>query len=686
MSWLLGLLGAFLGFGLSEAHDFASAAFGFGICWTVGTVSRMREQLERTEEALAHAQLQLAQLSAAARPLPPAEPALPVPPRAAPAVLPPAPALPVAAGARDARAPRCAPRAPAPPAPPPPPAEPGWESRALAAVQAWFTEGNVPVKVGVLVLLRGVAAALRYAAAQGYFTFPIELRLALIALAARGGARLRLARARAPARLRPEPAGRRARRAAADRVRGLPAVRAAARRGGLRAGAGAGGGRRACSRCCSTRRRWRCWASSAATSRRCSISTGSGNHVALFSYYAVLNAAVFAHRVAAELARCSTSSASSSPSASARRGARSSTGPRTFASVEPFLVLFFVFYVAIGLLYVLRQASTARPGWTARWCSARRWSPSRCRRRCCATSASALAFSALVVALLYAGPGVRACAAREASACSPRPTARSRWASRRWRCRSPSARARTASLWALEGAGAAWLGLRQRRACPGWRGSRCSCSRAAPSASAWWSHRPGFPATETAAAQRPLPRRGHPRAERLHPQPAARSPPARARARPAAAAVGAGVVAGRRCARAGRGRTAPGPRGLQLSLPRRDAARRGRAARRSGLGAARARGGREHGPRAGPDAGPERHGGPALLRTLVGGLAGLRRRGAGSAVAAARTRRARPGLRAPGAAVDPGRSLGLQLQHEAHVTWHLGDGWRYAAWCSRSRR
>jgi uncharacterized membrane protein len=77
---------------------------------------------------------------------------------------------------RSARA--LAPQPPRPPQPPQPPRPPLPPRPAIgpptgstsvgAALKSWFTEGNVPVKIGVLVLLFGVAAALRYAAAEGY--------------------------------------------------------------------------------------------------------------------------------------------------------------------------------------------------------------------------------------------------------------------------------------------------------------------------------------------------------------------------------------------------------------------------------------------------------------------------------------------------------------------------------------
>ena len=54
-------------------------------------------------------------------------------------------------------------------------------------MQRWFTVGNVPVKVGMLVLLAGVAALLKYANDQGWLQLPIELRLAGVSAAAMVG-------------------------------------------------------------------------------------------------------------------------------------------------------------------------------------------------------------------------------------------------------------------------------------------------------------------------------------------------------------------------------------------------------------------------------------------------------------------------------------------------------------------
>ena len=113
------------------------------------------------------------------------------PPRATPA---PAPAAPERAAGPPPipsapQTPTPAPAAPPmPPRPPRPvaPSRPDFATTAVRAVQRWFTVGNVPVKIGMLVLFAGVAALLKYGADQGWFTLPPELRLAGVAAAALG--------------------------------------------------------------------------------------------------------------------------------------------------------------------------------------------------------------------------------------------------------------------------------------------------------------------------------------------------------------------------------------------------------------------------------------------------------------------------------------------------------------------
>ena len=102
---------------------------------------------------------------------------------------------PAATGARSnahrGACPRPAAPPPVPPVPvqPPLPSEPALPNvieRGIGAVKRWFTEGNVPVKIGMLVLLAGVAALLKYVSDQGWLVLPIELRLAGVTVAALG--------------------------------------------------------------------------------------------------------------------------------------------------------------------------------------------------------------------------------------------------------------------------------------------------------------------------------------------------------------------------------------------------------------------------------------------------------------------------------------------------------------------
>ena len=66
------------------------------------------------------------------------------------------------------------------------PSRPDFATLAIRAVKRWFTVGNVPVKIGMLVLFAGVAALLKYAADQGWMVLPPAVKLALVAAAALG--------------------------------------------------------------------------------------------------------------------------------------------------------------------------------------------------------------------------------------------------------------------------------------------------------------------------------------------------------------------------------------------------------------------------------------------------------------------------------------------------------------------
>lgn len=227
---------------------------------------------------------------------------------------------------------------------------------AARAVKRWFTVGNVPVKIGMLVLLAGVAALLKYASDQGWLTVPIELRLAGISAAALAGLVFGWRQ-------------RENKRSFALAVQGgaigvlLLTVFAAFKMYGLIEAAPAFGlsivliagvGVLAVVQNSKTLAVLGILAGFMAPIW---LSTGSGNHVALFSYYAVLNAAILAiawwrpWRVLNLLGFVFTF------------GIGTVWGvlqynANKFASTEPFLLLFFAFYLIIPILYARKQPAS----------------------------------------------------------------------------------------------------------------------------------------------------------------------------------------------------------------------------------------------------------------------------------------------------------------------------------------
>ncbi|MFT4257155.1 MAG: DUF2339 domain-containing protein [Pseudoxanthomonas sp.] len=233
------------------------------------------------------------------------------------------------------------------------PAEPDFIQRGVERIKHWFTTGNVPIKVGMLVMLAGVAALLKYASDAGWLRMPIEFRLAGIAATALAGLAFAWRK-------------RESHRAFALAVQGgaigvllltvfaafknyqlIDALPAFAISVVLVAGL--------------------CVMAVLQESRTLAIlgvlagfmapiwlSDGSGNHVGLFSYYALLNAGIFAiawlrpWRVLNLLGFAFTF------------GIGTVWGvlqysPAKFASTEPFLLLFFAFYLLLPLLYARKQ-------------------------------------------------------------------------------------------------------------------------------------------------------------------------------------------------------------------------------------------------------------------------------------------------------------------------------------------
>ena len=365
-------------------------------------VTQLENRLARVEQARADAGTEalaasLAAKAAAARPATVASPVVetPVPPSpssesipsestpAAPGLAEPVAERPITGRARfdvpDAPLPPAAPTAkPGPTAPPPmPPVPPRGDAQPPAAprpqaprprperetpdpvsilfgkVKAWFTEGNLPVKIGMLVLLAGVASLLKYASDQGWVSVPMELRLGGIAAAAIAGLVFAWRQ-------------RETRRSFALSLQGgaigvLMLVTFAAFKlyGFIEAGPAfaitillvAGLGVLAVLQNALALAVFGLLAGFLAPIW---LSTGSGNHVALFSYYAVLNLGIFgiawhrSWRLLNLLGFVFTF------------GIGTIWGvldyqPAKFASTEPFLILFFALYLLIPLLHARRD-------------------------------------------------------------------------------------------------------------------------------------------------------------------------------------------------------------------------------------------------------------------------------------------------------------------------------------------
>ena len=246
------------------------------------------------------------------------------------------------------------------PAQTPPPAEP--EPRRLSVlepVMQWLVGGNTVLKVGIIILFFGVAFLIKYAADSGIL--PIELRLAGVAAAGIaflvGGFRLRDRGAVQSAyglalqgagigilylsifgafrfyHLLPGGFA----FALMVAVVGLSAALAVLQNSLALAAFGSVGGFLA----------------------PLLASSGGGSHVALFSFYALLNTGIFAiawfrsWRLLNLIGFVFTFGIGSLWGAWSYR-------PEDFASTEPFLILAFLFYAAIAVLYALREAPRLR--------------------------------------------------------------------------------------------------------------------------------------------------------------------------------------------------------------------------------------------------------------------------------------------------------------------------------------
>ena len=378
---------------------------------------------------------------------------------------------------------RAPPRPEVPRTPPP-------ENIVVVWLKRWFTEGNVPVKVGVIVLFLGVAALLKYAADQGWLHVPMEFRLAGIAAAAlaalifawrkrdshrnfalslQGGAIgvliLTVFAAFKLYALIPAPfafallvvivAGGAMLAVLQDAI----ALAVLAIVGGFLA--------------------------------PILISTGSGNHVALFGYYAVLNAAVFGIAWIRPWRALNLIGFAFTFGIGTFWGTLSYR-PELFASTEPFLLLFFAFYLVIPVLYALRQASDRRDLVDGTLVFGTPLIAFALQVALLEHARMPLAYTAIAAAAIYLG-----LAALEL---------------RRWNLTllghshallalgfatlavplALSARS-TSCTWALEGAALVWLGLRQQRLLPRWIGYGLQAAAAFAFLAAYADGRPEQP-------------------------------------------------------------------------------------------------------------------------------------------------------------------------------------------------
>lgn len=354
-----------------------------------------------------------------------------------------------------------------PASPPPQPPQPDWFERNVDRVKRWFTTGNVPVKVGMLVLLAGVAALLRYASDQGWLRMPIEFRLAGVAAAALAGLVFGWRK-------------RESHRSFALAVQGgaigvlLLVTFAASKRYDL-LGAGpafaisvlliAGMSVMAVVQ---ESRTLAILGVLAGFLAPLWLSTGDGSHVALFSYYAALNAGIFAiawvrpWRILNLLGFAFTFGIGTLWGVLEYR-------PEHFASTEPFLLLFFGFYLLLPLLYARKEPTPGSARIDGSLLFGTPLVAFALQAGMLPGQGMTLAFFALGLAALYAvlarwllpqsrmgllARGYAVLAVGFATLAVPL---------------ALSARA-TASVFALEGAGLVWLGFMQSRRLPRWAG------------------------------------------------------------------------------------------------------------------------------------------------------------------------------------------------------------------------
>lgn len=175
------IVGALLALIVSEFDQFAmwlGAILGAGAGWGLRLAVRA-EIRAMLKDHVVHAASAPASLADREMTRPPAPAAEPAQPRGVRVIERPAePDAPVPVAPRPSLQPQAA-SVSVPVTSPPPPSEPDIVERGLTAVRDWFLGGNTIVRAGLVVLFIGLAFLARWAAGAGLL--PIEIRLALVA-------------------------------------------------------------------------------------------------------------------------------------------------------------------------------------------------------------------------------------------------------------------------------------------------------------------------------------------------------------------------------------------------------------------------------------------------------------------------------------------------------------------------
>ena len=339
--------------GVSFQQSVGGFVFGAALGVLLAQIFYLRSRTESLDQQLQELKQRLANISSAPAERPPAAEPPPTPaatPTPQPATsTPAAPAIKRPVPSFETMLSQPMPETPPEPLPPP---EPTAFDRGMAAVVAWLKRGNPLARAGIVILFFGAAFLAKYAA--DHSMFPIELRFIGLALGALAlliiGWRLREKRAVYGQLLQGGGiAGLYLTVFAATRLYHLlpftlafvllavvavaSAILAVAQNALALAVMGTAGGFLA----------------------PILVSTGSGNYVALFTYYAILNLGVFAvawfrtWRVLNVLGFVFTFSITALWRASSYQDAN-------LFSADAFLILFFLMYVAVSVLNCVRQA------------------------------------------------------------------------------------------------------------------------------------------------------------------------------------------------------------------------------------------------------------------------------------------------------------------------------------------